>query len=798
MRRFAYVFALVPVICFSLFAWLWWGLPGVDDLAARARVPSSRVLDRHGVLLYELVDPRSNDAGRQTPIGLVRMSEHVRAATIAVEDASFYENPGVDVLGILRALWINLRGGEALAGGSTITQQLARQLLLDADERHARTLLRKVRESLLAWRIAQRYSKDRVLELYMNEIYYGNLAYGIEAAAHTYFGKSASELDLAESSLLAGLPQSPATYDPFVAYDRARQRQRVVLDLMVRSGAVSQREADDAFQVRLRIAPAPFAIRAPHFVAYARAEAERLVGRERLLAGGLVITTTIDLRWHDAAQASVVQRLRELAQPSFDAPDREAGNAAVLGIEPQSGAIRIMVGSPNYFDAAIAGAVNATTALRQPGSAIKPITYAAALAKVPGFTAATPLVDVRTDFPTREGTPYVPLNYDRRHHGILSARAALATSNNVAAVQVLQQVGLPDMLTLASDLGLATFQDGRTFGLALTLGGGEVRLIDLTAAYAAFAAGGVRVRPYSVDEIRSVDGLLLYRRSSDQPQRVLDARIAWLITDILADNVARAPAFGVNSVLEIGRPAAVKTGTTTDFRDNWTVGYTPQLAVGVWVGNADGSPMQRISGVSGAGPIWNDVMRTALRDVPAGGFSQPEGLRRVRVCALSGMLAGPNCPFTRYEWFLTGTEPKEIDTWHRREQGRLVIDVPFVARQWARAQGWPLAGETATARAPLVELVQPYAGAIVRIDRSLPRDVQRIPLEVRVRADGVASVDVIDATDRVVARLPAQGGLAFWRLSSGAHVFVARVRMRDGREVRSAPVSFMVLDALGR
>jgi membrane carboxypeptidase/penicillin-binding protein PbpC len=280
-----------------------------------------------------------------------------------------------------------------------------------------------------------------------------------------------------------------------------------------------------------------------------------------------------------------------------------------------------------------------------------------------------------------------------------------------------------------------------------------------------------------------------------ESRQVLDARIAWLLTDILADGAARAPAFGANSVLEIGRPAAVKTGTTTDFRDNWTVGYTPQMAVGVWVGNADGSPMHRISGVSGAGPVWNDVMRAVHRDLPVVGFTQPAGMVRVGVCALSGMLSSAACPHVRYEWFVAGTEPTAPDTWHRYENGRLVIDVPSAAREWARVQGWPLVGESSDTSAVLVELMQPYDGTLVRIDRALPRQVQQLPIEVRVRVNDAASVEVVDARGAIVARLPPNGGRSFWKLTPGEHEFRARVRRADGSVVQSAAARVTVLDS---
>ncbi|MCS7061961.1 MAG: transglycosylase domain-containing protein, partial [Anaerolineae bacterium] len=417
---------------------LWFTLPAVDDLYRRAQAPSTRILDRNGRLLYEIIDPR---AGHHTPVPLDSIPLRLRQATIAVEDASFYTNPGVDLIGIVRALWINIQGGEVLAGGSTITQQVARMMLLEPEERAQRTLLRKLRESMLAWQIAQRYSKDEVLALYLNQSYYGNLAYGVEAAARAYFGKPVGALDLAECALLAGLVQAPALYDPFTAPARAKARQAIVLDLMAKHGYITVQEAEQARQTRLSYAPPAFSIRAPHFVSYARLWLEEHFGPERITRGGLVVTTTLDLSLNDAATEIVRARLRQLQQPLNNQPGHNVRNAAVVALDPSTGAVLAMVGSPAYFDADISGALNATLALRQPGSAIKPITYAAAFQRLPRFTPATPILDVRTAFPTREGTPYLPENYDRRFHGPISARYALATSNNVAAVRVLQQVG---------------------------------------------------------------------------------------------------------------------------------------------------------------------------------------------------------------------------------------------------------------------------------------------------------------------------------------------------------------------
>lgn len=837
--------ALVPIIAF---AGLWFTLPSVDQLRSRAQTPSTKILDRTGRLLYEIIakstfsDPRSETSGRHTPVPLDRIPLQLRQATIAVEDANFYTNPGVDLAGIVRALWINVRGGEALAGGSTITQQLARMLLLNPEERAQRTLLRKARESLLAWQIAQRYSKDDVLALYLNEAYYGNLAYGVEAAARAYFGKSVAELDLAECAILVGLPQSPVAYDPFNDPELAKRRQSIVLDLMVKQGVIDETEALVAKQARLSYAPAQFSIRAPHFVAYVRQWLEREFGTDAVVRGGLIVTTTLDLSLNDAAQGVIRAQLLRLANserafsptnPAEMGLKRNANNAALVALDPRTGEILAMVGSPNYFDAQISGAVNATVALRQPGSAIKPITYATAFSKT-DLTAATPIFDVRTAFPTREGLPYVPVNYDRRHHGPISARAALATSNNTAAVRVLQNVGLPAVLEQANAMGLRSFKDANDYGLSLTLGGGEVRLLELTAAYGAFANAGQRVDPFAVTEVKTYAGQPLFNRQSEIGNRksVLDSRIAWLISDILADNTARAPAFGESSALKLTRPAAVKTGTTTDFRDNWTVGYTPQIVAGVWVGNADGQPMQRISGVSGAGPIWRDFMEVAHRALPVRWFARPSGLVNIAVCALSGMLPSPDCAQTRREWFLEGTQPVRQDTWYRRVQvdsatgqratsdtprermvGRVMLDLPAPVREWARDQGWPVldpgaGNETYSSQNDLqssaalypngtfnqpVAIVRPDPGTIYRAAKELPSAVQRIPIEVLVAAPDVVGVDVTLASGEAIARFDQAPYRTFWPLSAGNYTLVARARLRDGRVVESQPVRITVL-----
>ncbi len=667
---------LVGLAVVGMIRWLVVDLPSPDRLYERASAPSTRIYDRDGRLLYEILDPHG---GAHTPIELADVPPACVKATIATEDASFYNNPGVDLWAIVRALWINLRGGEVLSGGSTITQQLARNLLLSPEERSEVSLERKAREAILAWRLARTYSKDQILTLYLNETYYGNLAYGIEAAARTYFAKSAADLDLAECALLAGLPQSPARYNPLEDPAAATARQGVVLGLMAKQSYISSAEADLAAGEKLGLAAVPFPIEAPHFVMYVRGQLEKQFGLEAIYTQGLQVYTTLDLDAQNAAQRSVGYRLEQLADTRDGEPPRNVRNAAVVVMDPQTGEVLAMVGSPNYFDPRIDGAVNATAATRQPGSSIKPITYAAAFDPThPNpLTAATMIVDVRTAFVTREGEPYVPQNYDHLWHGPVLLRHALASSYNLAAVKVLDYVGVQRMTDLARSLGITTFDDADRFGLAITLGGGEVRLLELTAAYGAFANGGHRLEPVTITRVEDSAGQVLKAwRPAPGPQ-VVDPRVAYLITDILSDNIARASAFGEGSALHLTRPAAAKTGTTTDWRDNWTVGYTPDLAVGVWAGNADNEPMRHVTGVMGAAPIWHDVMEALLKGRPVREFVEPPGMVRLEVCADSGLLPAASnqlsaissqlarCPRTVTELFIEGTQPARSDDWHR-------------------------------------------------------------------------------------------------------------------------------------
>jgi 1A family penicillin-binding protein len=824
----ALLFALLFLAGLGLYRWQFSDLPSLDDVHGYATAPSSKVYDRHGRLLFEMPPPLT---GRHTPVPLSEIPEALRQATVATEDASFYENPGVDAWAIVRAVWINLRGGEVLSGGSTITQQLARNLLLRPEERYERTLTRKLREAWLAWRMARSYSKDEILELYLNEIYFGNMAYGVEGAAQAYFGKHVRDLDLAECTMLAGLPQAPSLYNPLEHLKAAKSRQAVVLDLMVKQGYLTVGQARVARAEGLHFASTPFPIRAPHFVMYVRSLLEDELGLARLEEGGLLIHTTLDLDLNEAARDLVRYRLERLAECN----DRQAGcppggrnvrNAALVALDPNTGEILAMLGSPDYFSARIDGAVNGTTALRQPGSSIKPITYAAAFEQG-AFTPATMMLDVRTSFVTREGTPYVPLNYDLQFRGPVRVREALASSYNLIAVKVLDAIGVEAMTGLARRLGITTLDEAARAGLALTLGGGEVRLLEQVAAYAAFANGGYAIKPVAIRRVEDVEGRLLWSPGPAVSERVLDERVGYLISDILSDDTARIPSFGEGSMLALTRPAAVKTGTTTDFRDNWTVGYTPDLVAGVWVGNADNEPMRDVTGISGAAPIWRDFMEIALKGRPVHLFQRPEGLVEVEVCSLSGLLPGRDCPHRVTELFLDGTEPAETCSMHQvialdRSTGlraaagtppdRIVERVytawPPELQEWARERGIPELPEAhlpqvaglASASASVVAgaepgqpvlgdsqtvalmpgdrelpvvLSSPDSGAVYRLDPGLSRSAQRILVSARPGA-GVSLARVTLLVDGwPFAQLDAQPYEALWQLTPGIHLFSA-------------------------
>lgn len=791
------------------------GLPSVEALTEELTVPSTYIYDRDGRLLYEIIDPH---AGKHNPLALDDIPLRLRQAVIATEDATFYQNPGFSPLGIVRAFLLNLRSGHIVAGGSTITQQLVRNLMFSPNERYDQTLQRKAREATLAARLTTRYSKDEILALFLNQIYWGNFAFGIEAAAQAYFGTPASELDLAQSALLAGILQSTYVHNPFDNIESAKARQRVALDLMVRRGYISAAEADLAAAEPLHFRAAPFHVEAPHFAMFVAGILEREIGADRMRQGGLHVYTTLDLDMQRAAETIIRRRLDELNEDDGSGIRRRIDNAALVAMDPQSGGILAMVGSPDYFDAQINGAVNAALSWRQPGSSLKPFTYAAAFEE--DFTPATMLLDVRTAFMTREGTPYVPQNYDLTFHGPVLAREALGSSLNVPAVIVLDHIGVERLAKLSSTLGISSFESVERYGLSLTLGGGEVRLLELTTAYAALAAGGRRVEPIAVQRVEDANGVRLREWQGGPTTQIISPQVAYLITDILADNRARMAAFGELSWLRLSRPAAAKTGTTTDWRDNWTLGYTPELVAGVWVGNADSEPMYGITGVSGAGPIWHDFMEQMHEGQPPREFERPEGIVKLEVCSLSGLVPSADCPHMRVELFVSGREPTEMCAMHQRIAvdratgmlatastpadrvwERVYAIMPPEATEWAKEAGIPQPpADHAALRAAQSEdapssllLTSPDAGTVYRISPSAPRDVQRIEVSARAGGRRLAVIEFY-ADDNLLGQIAATSYSLRWTLQPGVHEFYARGQFEDGTWVESERVKVTVRD----
>ncbi len=856
MRRRILALLFLGVLSLGVLAYLQLvgDLPAPDELITRASPDATKIYDRNGRLLYEVLDPR---AGRRTRVPLGELPLAFRQAVVAVEDANFYENLGVDGVGIARAAIQNFSAGYIVAGGSTITQQLARDLLLSKEERESRSYWRKLREAILAIRLTRAFSKDQILEMYLNEVYYGNLAYGAEAAARTYFGKPARDLDLAESALLAGLIQSPALYDPFTHLDAARARQRVVLGLMIKRGLLSDAQAQLALAEPLHFVgySSRTVIRAPHFVTYVRDLLETEYGAETVNHGGLYVTTSLDLDLQERAEAIVRQQLTDLARRTHEegAPDYNVHDAALVALDPTTGEILAMVGSADYFDEAIDGAVNVAVSNRQPGSAIKPITYATAFAR--DYTPATVLSDVPTSFLTKENQPYEPQNYDRAWHGPMSLRQALASSNNLIAVKVLDHVGLDAMVATAKKLGITTFDDSDRFGLALTLGGGEVKLLELTAAYAAFANQGERVEPHAILDVRPTadDGL---RTAPPLPSTTVGDRlpavspqVAYLITSILSDDSARISAFGEDSLLQLSRPAAAKTGTTTDYKDNWTIGYTPDLAVGVWAGNADNEPMYKISGITGAAPIWHDFMEEALRSRPWHDFERPAGLVDVEICDASGLLPTEYCPRRQTQVFIAGTQPSQPDDTYRAlaldsatsllwtdepgqkassERSTATADacrgtrvervyrfLPPEAQEWGRKEGIPEPptmncrgelvtweqGDTVTSglspcspgsRSACLVVTSPPPNSMFSLSPQIPTELQQIEVMARLNTPTAVGDTRLLIDGQAIGTFSRPPYRALWRLTAGDHTAQAVAVDSQGNSIQSEIIYFEV------
>ena len=628
------------------------GLPSPDKVVRREGF-STKILDRNGKALYDIFDNE-----RRTPINIVDMPLYLKQATVAIEDKNFYSHNGFDILGTLRGLSRFFTRGYA-QGGSTLTQQLVKNVLLTSE----RSALRKVKEFVLAVQIERKYTKDEILQMYLNEAPYGGTAWGVESASETYFGKNAKDLNLVESAILAGMPQLPSKYSPYSSTPKAYvDRTTNVLRRMREDGYITkdQESAALAELPEFKFQSKGSSFKAPHFVQYVQKILEERYGASVIEQGGLKVTTTLDLDLQEKAQAIVAEEIEKVEA------QRITNGAAVI-LNPETGEILSMVGSKQFDDPDYDGQVNVTTSLRQPGSSFKPFTYVTALKE--GYTASTMVMDVPTTFPGGEGMPdYNPVNYDGKYRGPVQMRYALGNSLNIPAVKFIAMVGIKDVLETAYDMGITSLPPTKEtlarVGLSVTLGGGEVRLIDLTGAYSAFFNGGTKAEPIAILKVESNDGKVLEEITPKRGKKVISAEDAFIISNILSDNSARSDAFGPNSLLNVsGRQIAVKTGTTNDKRDNWTIGGNPQRAVGVWVGNNDNSPMLNVaSGVSGASPIWRRIILESLSGLDPVNFVAPEGIVTAEVDKVSGKLAHDG--FTsRSEFFAKGSEP-QIDDIH--------------------------------------------------------------------------------------------------------------------------------------
>lgn len=661
-RHRLYAFWLIPLtLILVVYITLLKDLPSPTKLGAYDIPLTTKIYDRKGVLLFDIYTDQNRSV-----VPLSEIPKYVQEATIAIEDKEFYHHGGINPIGgILRAVSATILGKQ-LQGGSTITQQLVKSALLTPQ----RTISRKLKEIILAYWVEALYSKDKILEMYLNQIPYGGTAWGISAAAEKYFGKSVQELNLAESALLAGLPQAPTLYSPFGNNpELAITRQKEVLGRMVEDGYITASQKDEAMNTPLTFTK-PTNIKAPHFVMYVKEKLVEQFGEQVVERGGLKVYTTLDADLQDYAQATVAAEVAKLKSTNVT-------NGAALITSPATGEILAMVGSVDYF-ATPSGGFNVTTALRQPGSSIKPINYAIGIERKL-VTAGTTFLDVPTCFGVVGQPSYCPKNYDGKFHGPVQLRFALGNSFNIPAVKMLYLNTVRDMVASASAFGLTTIQNPDNYGLSLTLGGGEVRMVDMAEAFGIFANGGIKKSLVAIRKVIDRDGKVISEYTDPNLDkeipsqllltgpRVLSNETTFIISHILLDNNARTEAFGSNSELVIpGHAVSVKTGTTDDLRDNWTIGYTPAVLVTTWVGNNDNTPMNRylVSGVTGAAPIWHKLMVRALQGKPDIWPKQPENVVGAQICVISGLLP-PNpdgsdkgCA-TRFEYFIKGTVPTE-------------------------------------------------------------------------------------------------------------------------------------------
>ncbi|MDP2638288.1 MAG: PBP1A family penicillin-binding protein [Candidatus Levybacteria bacterium] len=646
-------FGLIGFFIFGLILFFWFSrdLPTPGKLSASNFPQSTKIFDRNEILLYDIY----RDENR-TYITLDQVPKYLQEATIAIEDKDFYQNQGFSISGYLRAFRNAIIARGIAGGGSTLTQQLVKNTLLSSEQ----TIPRKIKEFILAIQVDRKYSKKQILELYLNVTPYGGTTVGVEAAAEKYFGKKAKDLDLTESVILAGLPQRPSYYSPYGQHPKAYvDRSREVLRRMQEDNYITKKQELETLKKlpNVKFLTETHSIKAPHFSFYVKDLLVKQFGENVVEQGGLQVTTTLNYKLQSQAEEIVKEEVE-------NASGLKVGNGASVVLDTRNGEILAMVGSKDFFDPSSSGGqFNVITqALRQPGSSIKPIAYAVGLEK--GYTASSLLMDTPTTFPGGTGEKdYAPKNYDGKFHGPLQLRFALGSSINIPAVKLLALVGVKSMLSTAHNMGLSTLEPTNDninrFGLSLTLGGGEVKPLELAAAYTAFANQGNHSDPIAILKVTDPKGKVLFEQKEVSKKKVLSSEVAFIISHMLLDNNARLLTFGPNSYLNIpGRQIAVKTGTTDDKKDNWTIGWTPNVLVATWVGNNDNTPMGDVaSGVTGASPIWRRIILEAVKGKASSDFVKPDNVIAVTIDALGGGLPVDGQP-TRSEYFIKGTEPQ--------------------------------------------------------------------------------------------------------------------------------------------
>ncbi len=810
---FVFLVILGIISFFGLFAWYSRDLPKPGQVVRREGF-STKIYDRKGALLYDLFDTE-----RRNPILIKDVPENLKHATVAIEDKDFYKHSGFDYLTLLRIPY-NVIAKQRVVGGSTLTQQLVKNVLLTSD----RTISRKFKELVLAVQLERTFTKDQILEMYLNEAPYGGTAWGVGTASEVYFNKKVQDLNLIESAVLAGLPQRPSVYSPYAgkqdengdAYWKVRGRG--VLMQMRKNNYLDEAGYEQAMKdiENLTFQRANSDLQAPHFVFYVREVLEKMYGETLVEKGGLSVTTSLDLEMQHESERIVMEEIEKVK-------DLNITNGSVMVTDPRTGEILAMVGSKDYFDQTIDGQFNvAVNGLRQPGSSIKPITYLGMFRR--GYTPASMLADVPTKFtPEEKDKPYEPKNYDGKFRGAVNLRNSLGSSLNIPAVKSLAIVGVDNFLKLAYEMGFPTLEptedNMKRFGLAVTLGGAEVHLIDTVSAYSAFANGGLKVSPISVLKVADKDGKVLFEQKNVAGQRVMSPEESFLINSVLSDNNARLMAFGVNSLLNTGKPIAVKTGTTNDQKDNWTVGWSQEIMVGTWVGNSNNTPMKKVaSGITGASPIWRRIIMMALeKGYKAPEWKVPDGIEQLELDTISGYTKHDDFP-SKNEYVvkgsaLTGPDPIHTKLKMCRGENKLATEARIAAGDYDEREsivlkendpvskdgvnrwqlgidGWVGGQEDSRYKVP-TEFCGSSSDVFVRLNRpENQKSYGEEEIEVQIESDSGDGIEKIElwADGSLRETITSRSYTGKIKLSPGQHELFAKARSRGGKDAQSGTV----------